>query len=155
MPPSRAAMFRKACKNRSCRTDRSGSASVLPWRLTGRYFLLFLQRFRAAPLVHVIVEAAAIAVCGPAQADDLRPFSQRSRRHEVGTQLEGEIAGQHEGEQSLIDFSLALLPDDLTEPRGFILGEAQFDDRACNVPAHVLVADEIMGSAMVERVRLD
>ena len=99
-------------------------------------------------------QKAAVAIGCLAQTG-LFPSSKRGRSHEVSAHLKGAIAGKQEGQQFGRSRMTARPLDDGAKPGGFLLRETQLDDGSGNVPADVLMSDQVMGCAVIQRVGLD
>ena len=102
----------------------------------------------------MLPQKAAVAIGCLAQAG-LFPSSKRGCSHEVGAHLKGAIAGKQEGQQFGRSRMTARPLDDGAQPRGFLLREPQLDDGSSNIPADVLMSDQVMGCTVIQRVGLD
>lgn len=100
------------------------------------------------------LQKAAVAIGCLAQAS-LFLTSKRGCSHEVSAHLEGAITGKQEGQQFAGNGVTARPLDDGAKPGGFLLRETQLDDGSGNVPADVLISDQVMGCAVIQRVGLD
>ena len=102
----------------------------------------------------MLPQKAAVAIGCLAQTG-LFPSFKRGCSHQVSAHLKGAIAGKQEGQQFGRSRMTARPLEDGAKPGGFLPREPQFHDGSSNVPADVLMSDQVMGCAVIQRVGLD